>query len=931
MEKKVKNKSTTVSIPKLQNPDSKIKDLKKIGEEHNFFKSSLNLGKSIIKEEKFSRRIGHDILDEINDGLVYLSQTGIILDVNKKAAQFFGVSKKELLGKHFTKIGIFSARDYSRLLKNFKAALSQKVNLFEVKIRNKKGKELYLECSVTIIKKDRFPSGFIIVARDITKQKLSEISLEESKERYKDLVDRAGVGILVEDNQGNFKYFNQRFCQLFGYSNQEMAKQNIETLVHSGDLKRIKRAHREFLKSNKKSIKLESRCLKKDGSIIFLEIYGEVLKEKGEITGRRYYLWDITERKKREEALKSSEERFRILFDYAPDAYYLNDLKGNFIDGNKKAEEIIGYKKEELIGKNFLKLKLLSPAKIPKAAATLMKNALGRSTGPDEFILKRNDGSLVTVEISTYPVKIKDKPVVLGIARDITERKKAQEERNLLMTAINQASEIIALTDVDSKIKYVNPALERISGFTNKEVKGQSIRLFLKDVDKYIWQEIGKTLREGKIWKGKISLRKKDSSLFEAEVTATPVRDTQGKINHYIYFLRDITEQIKLEEQLRQIQKMEALGTLTGGIAHDFNNILTSIIGYTEMALDDAPPDSLLRCNLEEVFKAGKRGQDLVNQILAFSRPSHQQKKPVQVSSLIKETLKLLQVSLPANIKIHQNIKSDSVVMADPTQIHQIVLNLCKNAADAMSPKGGLLEVRLEDVELSKGFLKAYPNLEPGPFLKLSVRDTGIGIEESVLNRIFDPFFTTKAPGQGTGMGLAVVHSGVRNHGGIINVHTKSGEGTTFDIYLPKSKGTTKNKEEKQQTVPGGRERLLFIDDEEQVMKLGKQMLESLGYQVTAFSDSLKAIQTFKGQPENFDLVISDSHMPGVAGGDLATEIFKIRPQIPFIFCTGNGLKLKKEKAMEIGARDIISKPFQKKDLAKVVRKVLDQVKTGRR
>jgi len=806
MEIKIKNESNSLPMVKSQELCPKNEALEEAEKEQKFFESAINRRKSIVQDEEFISRISHDILDEINDGLIYLSRTGIILDVNKKAVQFFGGPKEEFLGKHFTKIGIFTVPDSAWLLKSFKAALSQKVNLVEVKIRNKKGKELYLECSVTVVKRGRFPSGLIIIARDITQQKLAEISL------------------------------------------------------------------------------------------------------------------------------KNSEEKLKILFDYAPDAYYLNDLKGNFIDGNKKAEKLTGYKREELIGKNFLKLKLLSRRNLPKAAAALVKNALGQPTGPDEFVLNRKDGSQVMVEISTYPVKIKGQSsLVLGIARDITERNKAQEDRVLLTSAIEQVEEVIAITDIDSRIKYVNPALEKITGFTNKEVRGQSLRLFLKNGGTDLWQKIRKAMTKGEAWTGRLSLRKKDSSLFEAEVTASPVRNNRGKVTNCIYVLRDITDEVKWEEQLRQVQKMEALGTLTGGIAHDFNNILTSIIGYTEMALDDAPPGSLLRSNLEEVFKAGKRGQDLVNQILTFSRPSRQEKKPVLVSSLVKEVLKLLRVSLPANVKIHQNMKSESMVMADPTQIHQIVINLCKNAADAMNPKGGLLEVSLEDVELSSNFLKAYPNLQPGPFLKLSVKDTGCGIEESVLNRIFDPFFTTKEPGQGTGMGLAVVHSVVRNHGGIINVHSQPGEGTTFDVFLPRSREITAAKDEKLQSVPGGRERLLFIDDEEQVVKLGKQVLESLGYQVAAFTNPLKALQTFKARPENFDLVLADSIMPGMAGSDLAAEILEIRPEIPLIFCTGNGLQMTKEKAMEIGAQDLIAKPFLKKDVAQTVRKVLDQAKSRRR
>jgi CheY-like chemotaxis protein len=372
---------------------------------------------------------------------------------------------------------------------------------------------------------------------------------------------------------------------------------------------------------------------------------------------------------------------------------------------------------------------------------------------------------------------------------------------------------------------------------------------------------------------------------------------------------------------------MEAIGTLAGGIAHDFNNILTSVIGYTEMTLRNLPEDSLVRKNLDQILKAGFRATDLVHQILAFSRPKEQERKPVHVAGIIKEALKLLRASLPTTIEIRQNIADppeSGIVMGDPTQIHQILMNLCTNAADAMRARGGILDVSLVEVEMDSPAAALFPDMKCEPYLSLTVSDTGHGMDNAVVERIFDPFFTTKEPGKGTGLGLAVAHTIVKEHGGGITVRSAPGEGTSFHVFLPSIKHRASREAEVIKELHTGNEHILFVDDEEDVVELACQMLESLGYRITAKAGSLEALAALRAEPYQFDVVISDQTMPHMTGAELAKEILKIRPDAPIILCTGFSETITPEMAKAIGIREFIMKPFAMRDLTDAIRRSLD-------
>lgn len=386
------------------------------------------------------------------------------------------------------------------------------------------------------------------------------------------------------------------------------------------------------------------------------------------------------------------------------------------------------------------------------------------------------------------------------------------------------------------------------------------------------------------------------------------------------------TERLRLLQQLQRSQRLEAIGTLASGIAHDFNNILAVVIGCTELALLRTPKESKAWQSLEMVLSAGQRAKDLVKQILAFSRQSEEERKPIQITRTVKEVLKFMRASLPATIEIREDIDSDSgAILADPVQIHQIVMNLCTNAHHAMSEKGGVLEVKLMSVNLGPGEDAVHPDLKPGPYVKVTVKDTGCGMDEATKVKIFDPYFTTKAKGVGTGLGLAVVHGLVQNHGGAITVESEAGKGSVFNLYFPAIQKEAVEETLIQETMPIGREHILLVDDEPVLLDMSREMLEYLGYSVETRTSSVEALALFSAQPNRFDLVITDMTMPFMTGDKLAKELLRIRADIPIVVCTGYSERIQDEQAKATGIRAFVMKPILMAKMAKAIRDALEK------
>ena len=397
--------------------------------------------------------------------------------------------------------------------------------------------------------------------------------------------------------------------------------------------------------------------------------------------------------------------------------------------------------------------------------------------------------------------------------------------------------------------------------------------------------------------------------------------------------IRDITEdkragkeKIQLETQLKQAQKMESIGTLAGGIAHDFNNIMAIILGNTELALDDVPKWNSAHSSLEEIKKASLRAKNIVKQLLSFSRKTDQKLQPIQITSVIKDALKFLRSTIPTTINIHRDIQTtEETILADPTQINQIIMNLCINASQAMEQTGGDINVTVAKVILENNSAKEYPDLKSGDHVKIIVSDTGPGIDPEIIDQIFDPYFTTKDVGKGSGMGLAVVHGIVKNHNGAISVNSRLGKGTKFIIFFPIT--TEKSMVERKTTkdIPGGNETILFVDDEISIVKMVKRMFERFGYKIETATTPEEALGKFSLNPDHFDLVITDMTMPQMTGVKLSEKLMDIRKDIPIIVCTGHSTLVDEEKAKELGLAAYVMKPINMQETAQTIRKILDK------
>ena len=417
------------------------------------------------------------------------------------------------------------------------------------------------------------------------------------------------------------------------------------------------------------------------------------------------------------------------------------------------------------------------------------------------------------------------------------------------------------------------------------------------------------------------------------EIFKSPIFNEEGAVVGTVGVARNITERKyaeyerkELEIQLRQSQKMEAIGTLAGGIAHDFNNILAAVMGYAEIALEEVSEDHQLKLRLERILNAGSRGKELVNQILTFSRQQEKAYQPVNLGSIVEEALKMLRPLIPSTIDIRSHLKpSLNIIMADPTQIHQIIMNLFTNSSHAMRVNGGNLEIYVEDIDLDQKSSAQYVELQPGPHVVLTVTDTGHGLDKDVIGRIFEPFFTTKKLGDGTGMGLSVVHGIVKGLKGAITVDSEPGQGTTFKLFFPCTNGNMKETEGFNAGMDSGDERIMVVDDELAIVDVTKEMLVSLGYKVDAFNNSLEAFECFKENSDGIDLVITDQTMPSMTGEQLSKMIKQIRPTMPIVMLTGFSEEMTKEKALEMGIEDYIMKPFVKRDLAVSIRQTLNR------
>jgi len=633
-----------------------------------------------------------------------------------------------------------------------------------------------------------------------------------------------------------------------------------------------------------------------------------------------------------------SEVKYQDLYENAPDMYVSVDAKtAKITECNQTLVNETGYSKKEIIGRFIFEMYSSKSAEYAKTKVFPQFVKTGTIAG-EELQLQRKDGSVIDVLLNVSAI-LDQKGNILGSRsswRNISEKKNI--ERNLIESEkrfkdlSENSTDWIWEFDENEIFTYASPSIKKLLGYSPEEIIGRSAFEPMSSPEaKRVMEEFNlhKNAREPFSALVNVNQHKNGREII-LESSGVPIIDNEGVYHGYRGIDRNITERIEMEDRLRQAQKMESIGTLAGGIAHDFNNILFPIVGHTEMLLFDIPEDSPFREGLNQIYTGAMRASELVKQILAFSRQESGELKLMKMQPIIKEALKLIRSTIPTTIEIKQNIQADcGAIKADPTQIHQIVMNLATNAYHAMEVTGGELKVSFKQMKLGPLDL-INPDMIPGQYACLTVVDTGTGMDKDLTQKIFNPFFTTKAVGKGTGMGLSVVHGIVAGMGGAVRVYSEPGKGTQFYVYFPvEKKSFVKHSVQTHETIQGGIERILLVDDEDAIITMEKLMLERLGYQVTSRTSSIEALEYFRDSPDKFSLVITDMAMPNMPGDKLSVELNKIRPDIPVLLCTGFSETMSEEKAASLGIKGFLFKPIVIKDLAQKIRKILDENKNG--
>ncbi len=872
-------------------------------------------------------------LDALSDVFCVIDLEQRFVRWNEALTEISGYTDEEVSSMKPT--DFFSGEDVQKVAEHIELVVMHGYSKLDASVATKGDEHIPFELTGDLLKDlDGRPTSICVVGRDVSERKRTEKALRESEARYRAIFNNAAVGIDIVDKAGCFMQVNEPLAEMLGYSEEELLGRSVFELTHPDDLELSRAGHETLVEGRSQSYSLQKRFLKKDGTSVWAEIsVSPLYNEYGEYEATIGVIADITERKQAEQALRESEEKYRSIIEFIGDAYYEVDLAGNMVFCNDATCRISGYTREELIGMNNRRYMDDATAKeVFKIFNKVYRTGEPASLSGWRFI--RKDGKRIMVETQVSLVRNADgNPCGFrGYSRDITEKKKADaalvESEAKYRTVIENVKEGYYEVDLSGNMTYCNDAMCRMLSYSRNELIGMNNRRYMDEgTSAHVFRTFNSVYRTGDPvtvhgWR----FLTKEGTTRLVDTSVSLVKDSDGKPAGFRGIVRDVTERERLQMQSMQAQKMEAIGSLAGGIAHDFNNILYAIMGFTELALEEVPEDTVLRSNLETVLKSGHRAKDLVNQILAFSRQSRQEKRMVNVVPIAKEAIKFLRASLPSTIEIMRQLEPElRPIVADPTEIHQILMNLCTNAGHSMREAGGFLELTIENVDLEEADITLAPEIVPGPYLRMTVRDTGTGMAPEVVKRIFEPYFTTKPKGEGTGLGLAVTHGIVASYGGTVRVDSEIGKGSTFQVYLPSVEAQARRERRTADTaIPKGSERILFVDDEPTITRMAKRMLDSLGYSVVSLTSSLEALEFFRTRQDEFDLVITDMTMPRMTGIELVQEIRKMGSKIPLVLCTGFS-ELIPPNRETLGIDELIMKPILKKDMAEVVRRVLDR------
>jgi PAS domain S-box-containing protein len=791
----------------------------------------------------------------------------------------------------------------------------------------------YIEVSHNPIRsQDGSVTGVAVLSHDITERKKAEDNLVASEKRFRSIWDNSADGMRLTNSEGRIIEVNEAYCRMVNITRDNLIGQFFSVVYKRGGMDDDLNLYVERFRSGKVGPQVSTTATLWDGRPIDLEISSSFIGLTGHDKMLLSIFRDITERKRTEEELKKSHEKFRELFDNAPVGYHELDATGTITNVNLTELQMLGFTLEEMVGRPVWEFvgggELSRKRVLDKLAGVVPPN------NNAERMYRRKDGTTIPVLIDESLLRNQRGEVsgIRTVIQDITEKKRAEGALRQLeekyRSLFEESKDVIYISTPKGKLLDINPAGVDLLGYNSKEEMLQieiAHDLFVDPRQREVLQQLMED--KGFIRNYEEVLRRKDGKKINVLDTATAVRDAKGRTILFRGIMRDVTKEKQLEEELTQIQKLESIGTLASGIAHDFNNILGIILGYSSlMERTGGDPQSLSQ-SAQAINKAVQRGANLVSQILTFARKTDVLVGPVDLNVMVKELFKMLKETFPKKIELSLQLSKDiQFINADATQVHQVLLNLSVNSRDAMS-SGGTLTFKTEVVKGSN-LRNIFSNTSDGDYVHLNVSDTGIGMDEKTRSQIFDPFFTTKEKGKGTGLGLSVVYGVIKNHNGFVNVESEPGKGSTFNLYFPISaeslRATGKEAEDREE-VRGGTETILVVEDEEALLTMLKVILEVKGYRVIAAVDGLEALELFRKHKDEIALVMTDVGLPKISGDQLFFELKKVNPSVRVVLMSGYIDARLKSEIFRAGVHDFVQKPYEPNEVLKKVRESIDR------
>ncbi len=855
-------------------------------------------------------------------------ETYRILEVNEAAVARYGWSREEFLRRRVTDLldPEELPRFWSRVAKQAPACE------WTGEWRHRRADRSLLDVELTSsVLEFAGRRAVLVVAEDVTERQRAAEALRQSEHQYRSVIDNIKQVIFQTDARGVWTLLNTAWTEITGFTVQETLGTNFLKYVHPADRQRHAEAFQPLLANREEYFGLAVRYLTKAGGYRWIEVLAQLtLDDEGRVRGMFGTLTDITERKRAEEELLNIRARLEHLLVSSPAVIYSAEASGDYVLTfvSDNIERQLGYAARDVLRAPRFWMELIHPEDVAGVKQAL-ESIVRQGSQHHQYRVRHADGHYRWIydELRLVDHGEGATPEIVGSWVDVTEHLRAEEDRARLSSVVEQAAEAIVITATDGLIDYVNPAMERLAGYSREELIGRNPRLFKADgQDPAVYREMWTALAAGRAWTGRFVNRRKDGTTYEVEAVVSPVRDASGRVVSYAAGMHDVTHQRDMEEQLRQAQKMEIAGRLAGGVAHDFNNLLTVIAGRGQLLLQRAGVDEAQRHDIELIQETAARASALTRQLLVFSRKQVLAPRVLDINAVVANMEKMLRRLIGEDIEL-VTVEGEGLgrVKADPGQLEQVIMNLAVNARDAM-PDGGRLTIETANVELDETRPRRHVSLRPGRYVVLSVGDTGCGIPSGALPHIFEPFFTTKEPDKGTGLGLSTVYGIVKQSEGEITVESAVGKGTTVCIYLPRVEAALESVALGVEPAVDARgtETILLAEDEEEVRGVAREALTLHGYRVLEARHGRDALELARAHPGPIHLLVTDVVMPQMGGLELARRLVVERPSIRVVYMSGYTDETMVHHRVELGETGFIEKPFLPTTFAARIRAALD-------